>query len=54
MIPHKIIAINTVNKVGVANNCNNSAKQKKAVLTKNPLKKIENPVGASTCTFVSQ
>lgn len=33
---------------------NNCDKQKKAVFTKKPLKNIEKPVGASTCTFVNQ
>jgi len=32
----------------------NINKQYKADFTKNPLKNIENPVGASTCTFNNQ
>lgn len=52
--PQISIVIANIKLHFVTNNSAKKAKQKKAVFTKKPLKKIEKPAGASTCTFVNQ
>jgi hypothetical protein len=46
--PNKINARLTLNSISVLNKVDVVYIQKKAVFTKNPLKNIENPAGAST------